>query len=236
VLWNSKTESITYLPFKLIDDKNDTVSMLRVYRKLNVDKAVGVPPLDWEGREKIYYAGIEEIKATLKANIGFWTNEPFKTNEKTNPKQFLIKSPTADSNIKYINVALAKFKDASLILLRDVFDPRYNIKSKRNKADVKPLEYDPYTAIRGFLKYIGIYAERRGGSLKRNGRILQFDRVAIIDRLIEECLKSGAKKPTPTQVKEAYAWRGCSKPKYSSIRRIIRIVSEELSKQKKSPK
>ena len=228
IMWNSETEQFAYLPFTINIDRKEIASSLEIFKKLRVPKTVGVPPLDVDGRSKIYYAGVEEIKTTLERGRGFWSKHPFEVN-KENPSKLLsqleIKSFRHDSNLKYVNVILHRFKDSAFILLRDIYDSRYSIKPLGNNR--LSLNYDPYSIVRGVLKYIKIYAERRSGTLKRTGRLSVEDKNAILDDLREKCKKLNISKPSKEHVYEAFKWQMCPKPKDSLVKKIIKEVQRK---------
>lgn len=225
VLWNKETSEIQCLPFKINSTKKETLSTLETFKELNISKETGVPPWDDAGRRKIYQAHIEEIKLVLKKRKSFLRDKPLKiktVRKLQDLEGFDLARLENSPSLKFASVVLSRFKNSSLILLHNVFDPRYKIKLEKSKVS---LTHDPYTVAREFLKNIGIYSERRGGALERPGQLSQGEKNRLIEVLVSLCKQRGLFKPTRALVNEAHGMEGCEKPLTEyQIKDLIRKV------------
>jgi len=226
IIWDSENHKLEYLPFivdkrrKRTFSKARTVEMIMKAGKLTKADIFG----DNIKKRPICYTNIEQIKSVIKASEGLWSKAPFTAVNRHHyfgpPKKFkklTIYPVSSNSNFKYISVFLRLFRDASLVMLRDVFDERYNLRLGNQKAS---LDYDPYSVVRIFLRFIGVYPVRQGGNQKRM-RSTQEDSIAIRNILRKEC---GNKKPSKKQIKEAFEEQCCPSPTPHQIKKYQNIL------------
>lgn len=103
-----------------------------------------------------------------------------------------------------VNDILNVFKNSSFLLLRDIFNEKYQFDST--------LTPDPYSVIRSFLRLIGVYPKRQGGARVRQ-RLIKHDEEAILRYLPQ-------KNVTDVQIKEAFRNQECPDPTSHQINSI----------------
>lgn len=219
LIWDNKKGIISLLNLKHNERRRDVMSLHELHNIANdygLDKPE-VPPHE----KPIRYASIENIKEYIKLM------EKDKEDSILKPTldKFLLKPSNLRTELRYLNLTINILKDSSLILLKDVYDVRRNIKLERSK---KSLGYDPYSIVRGFLRIITLYVETRGGSRKRPGRIPHDELKDVKQYLLNECKRIGTKEPTKKLVKEIFVRESGHIPSDVLTRKIKKDISVKL--------
>jgi hypothetical protein len=221
LVWINKKRSISVLNLKHDEKRRDIMSLYELYNLATQYEAITskVHP----HKRSIKYATIENIKECLGVRL---ENKDIEIFNGCKNESFLLAPQHLRTELKHLNITLNILKEASLILLKDVFNERYSFHKKNKKYT---LNYDTYAVTRKFLRYIGIYPERRGGVIETRERLKDSDNEEIINKLIKDCIGLAIKQPTSKQIKEAFQNQDCPIPKEWLIRRIKNQIKSGIS-------
>jgi len=124
----------------------------------------------------IEFCPLEKIKVAVLRGGGRWKSYPraalnirLRNKAKFPSLDLLLNGETVT-----VESCLHAHGDAASLSLKHIFDARYQLKSA-----IKP---DPHSIVREFLKLIGVYPNRRGGSVTRN-RLTKNDMEVAIDSI-----------------------------------------------------
>jgi len=159
LIWDSKQKKIFLLNLKYNEERRDIMSLHELHN-LSTGYGLDMPKIAPHDKP-ISYASIENIKEYLELMLKDKNKNIFK---KLNHDKFLLKPTHLKTEFKYLNITINILKDASLIFLKNAYDPRHNTKQDDSKVS---LGYDPYSIVRNFLRFVYMYTERRGGIAKR---------------------------------------------------------------------
>jgi hypothetical protein len=203
--WDYKTKKVFTLQLKYDEKRRDVMSLHEAH---NLATRYGLNMSYIHPHQKpIRYATIENIKECLEVRIAENYSGIFKDFKN---RKYLLKPEHSKTGLKYLNIIINLLRDASVVLLGDVYDIRYNIKQGRNKV---ALGYDPYSVVREFLRFIRIHPERRAGS-KNRVRYTNVQEDLILDsywqykrevgkKSIEDIINElGFKKPSNNQLEK----------------------------------
>jgi len=159
LIWDSGKKRISLLNLKFDERRRDTMSLHELH---NIATDYGLDMYKVSPHDKpIRYASIENIKEYLKFILRDKENSILKESKHD---KFLLKLNHLKTELRHLNITINILKEASLILLKDVYDLRHNIKQERGKIS---LGYDPYSVVRNFLRFIRMHIETRGGIKNR---------------------------------------------------------------------
>lgn len=165
----------------------------------------------------ISFEPIESIKLAIAHLGGMWKRIDTKNLNMELKNKHFKKYPLPkllENNLAMpVTDILYWFKNSSFVLLRDVFNEKYQLKNYINP--------DPYSIVRSFLKFIGVYPPRQGGKNHRQ-RLSQEDEEAIIT-----CLAS--KKPVKQVIVDAFNEQGLRSPTDYQISRIKELIVNRQS-------
>jgi hypothetical protein len=217
LIWDKNKKEVSLLNLKYNAKRRNIMSFHELH---NLAVAYGLDDVE-SNKETIRYATIENIKEYLK----LIKKDDGRIIESYHKDKFLLSLRHLRTELKHLNITVNILREASLILLKDVYDTRHNIKQKRSKSS---LEYDPYSAVRDFLRFIALYAERRGGSVKRPGRIHNDELKDIKQYLLNECKCKGLKEPARKLVKEIFIRESGHTPSEALVKKIKKDISVKL--------
>jgi len=194
LIWNNENKKgkILLLNLKHDEKRRDIMSLHELH---NIATDYGLDRQKEQPHQKpIRYATIENIKEYLELMLKDKGRGILKSYE---DNKFLLKLQHLKTEFRYLNITINILKDASLILLKDVYDPRHNIKQES-------LGYDPYSVVRSFLRFIRMHTETRGGTEERFR--LSNDNLDLVDHYIkfdndknDKILDPKTKTPTKKQ-------------------------------------
>ncbi len=181
LIWDKKKKTVSYAPFE-IDEKLEKVpTWTKMVDRFPANFGLSRENLikDFSKHRRVTYVNIEQIKFTIKNKKGFWRDNGFDAEmvcAKDYKKEFLLSPKVTQSDLKYIYCLLRILRNSFFVTLRDVFDERINIKLDNQQ---RAFGYDPYGTVRDFLRHIGVYPVKQGGSEER--RRLQNDEISEIE-------------------------------------------------------
>lgn len=174
--WNPKVKQIEVMDLKYDIKRRDIMSLHEAH---NMATQYGIDmPKVHPYKKPLCCATIENIKEFLR--WGMKDKDLGLNILKVRDRNFLFKPVHLKTELKNLNIILLFLKQASLVLMRDVYDERYFYQKRENKIS---LEFDAYAVVRKFLKYARLFPERRSGDIRRV-RYNRDEKKLIIKRYI----------------------------------------------------
>lgn len=158
LIWDNEKKKVFVFNLKEDEDRSNVMSLHETYNLMSeYRKDKGIHP----HHRPIRDTTIENIKECLSVGMEEKWEEIVTRNGCT---RLLIKPDHFKTEIKHLNICINLLRGATIIFLRDVYNPKYSFHLKGKKHSV---DYDAYAIVRKFLRCIGLCPERRSGEAKR---------------------------------------------------------------------